>query len=329
LARQGYSFLATKASQGTEVPAHRTLSAAMFTGRMVSWIDQARQAGMVPGLYHWLTRIDGAAQARFFHNLVRRAGGPAGMLIQLDCEDDGYGPQMAAWAAEWDRLTGGHPFLIYSGSWWWPRTGGYRGASLTPYLWHSHYLDADTDTIPDDPQAFAGRVPASWWQVGYGGWTTPTFVQFSSRGDAGSLGNNVDLNAFRGTTADMQVLLGGTDVITVVDQDAIAKAVVAQLCRSEPFTSKGVGEWATAAGWAPVSSRALLEYIWHQLMTRGVPADLLARLDAILAAASDDANPTVVLAPEHVATLAALGQALADLRGGLAAGAAAELAALD
>jgi GH25 family lysozyme M1 (1,4-beta-N-acetylmuramidase) len=187
LRSQGYSFAAIKLTQGTGYV--RDLGD--------DWIRAARAAGLIPGAYHWLTAADGAAQARWFHRHVVAAGGPAGMLIQLDCEDDGYGPQMRAWASEWQRLTGGHPFLIYSGGWWWPRTGGFRGADLTPYLWHSHYLTADADTVPDDPAAVAGRIPASWWVPVYGGWPEATILQFTSRGDAGGLGNKVDLNVSR------------------------------------------------------------------------------------------------------------------------------------
>ena len=197
LVAQGYTFAAVKLTQGLTY--QRDLGD--------DWVRAARAAGLIPGGYHWLTSGDGAAQARNFHTKVLEAGGPEGMLIQLDCEDDGYGPQITAWAAEWRRLTGGHPFLIYSGGWWWPRTGGFRGVDVTPYLWQSHYLTADADTVPDDPAAFAARIPSAWWSPGYGGWSTATILQFTSRGDAGMLSNNVDLNV---TTLSREQLLALT-----------------------------------------------------------------------------------------------------------------------
>lgn len=196
LARQGYTFAAVKLTQG----------AGYVRGAAGDWIRAARSAGLIPGAYHWLTAGDGAAQARWFHRHVTAAGGPDGMLIQLDCEDDGYGPQMRAWADEWNRLTGGHPFLVYSGAWWWPRTGGYWGADLTPHVWHSHYLTADTDSVPDDPAALAARIPASWWTPGYGGWPEATILQFTSKGDAGGLENKVDLNVTRMTREQLLAL---------------------------------------------------------------------------------------------------------------------------
>jgi hypothetical protein len=172
-----------------------------------TWIPQIRAAGLVPGAYHWIRRGSGAQQAQFFYNLVRQVGGPEGMLIQLDCEDDATYADIVAWRDEWRRLSGGHPFLLYTGGWWWDVAGRrWDGAAVTPYLWQSHYLSADADTFPDDPAAFAARIPTAWWTPGYGGWSTATFLQYSSQADAGGLGNNVDVNAFRGTREQLLAL---------------------------------------------------------------------------------------------------------------------------
>jgi len=213
---QGYTFLATKASQGVEVPSVG-ITAAQFTSRMLAWVDRTRTAGMTPGLYHWVNNAaGGAAQARFFHALVVKAGGPEGMLIQLDNEDNATWEITRDWAAEWEQLTGGHPWLMYTGGWWW-RPRGWNGASLTPYLWDSHYLTADLDTAPDDPAAFAARIPADWWNPGYGNWPSATFLQFTSRGDAGGLGNNVDLNATKLTMPQLLTLTGSQPTPRMVD----------------------------------------------------------------------------------------------------------------
>lgn len=224
LARQGYTFLVSKASEGTGIPPLNGSSAA-FKLRTLQWMDQARAAGMIPGLYHWIKSGNGAGQARFFHGIVKDAGGPGGMLIQLDCEDNATYSDVVAWAEEWQRLTGGHPFLIYTGGWWW-RPRGWNGNVLTPYLWESHYLSADVDTIPDNPAQYS--IPAAWWTPGYGQWPVATILQFTSRGDAGSLGNNIDLNAFRGSLADLQALAPGgtygeddTMFVKINGQDAV------------------------------------------------------------------------------------------------------------
>lgn len=188
LARQGYTFAAVKASQGTS-----------FVGpNFAPWIAAGRKAGLIMGAYHWISRGNAVAQCDHFLSVLAAVGGPDGLLIQLDCEDDATLADVQAWVARWNQRTKNHPLLVYTGAWWWGAAGRrWNGASLTPYLWNSHYLTADADVKPDDPAAFAGRVPASWWAPGYGGWGTSTILQFTSRGDAGSLGNNVDLNATR------------------------------------------------------------------------------------------------------------------------------------
>jgi hypothetical protein len=130
------------------------------------------------------------------------------LLIQLDNEDVDVPATWQItrdWAAEWEQLSGGHPWLMYTGAWWWKPRGWY-GRSLTPYLWDSHYLMADLDTVPDDPAAFAARIPEEWWTPGYGGWSASTFLQFTNRGDAGGLGNNVDLNATKLTRGQLLAL---------------------------------------------------------------------------------------------------------------------------
>lgn len=203
LARQGYSFAAVKATQGT------TEFHASYTQQFLDWIPQIRAAGLIPGAYHWLTNADPIAQCANFLRRVRQAGGPNGMLIQCDCEDNATLPVLQGWVKEWSRQTGGHPFFIYSGAWWW-QSRGWNGAQFAPYLWDSRYLTADTDSIPDDPAAFATKAPASWWTPRYGGWPTTTILQFTSKGDAGSLPNNVDLNAYRGTRAELLALTGTT-----------------------------------------------------------------------------------------------------------------------
>lgn len=206
LRREGYAFACTKASQGT----HLTFP------DFPRWVELTRDAALVPGAYHWIDNSDtGQAQARFFNKALAPVGGAEGLIIQLDDEDNATEQQTETFCLELEQLTGGHPFLIYTGSWWW-RPRGWDGASLTPLLWDSRYLAADLDTVPDDPAAFAARIPEAWWRLpnkwpepdafGYGGWTSATFLQFTSRGDAGGLGNNVDLNATRLSMAQLLAL---------------------------------------------------------------------------------------------------------------------------
>lgn len=226
LARQGYTFAAVKLTQGTGYA--RDLGD--------DWVRAARAAGLIPGGYHWLTAGNGAAQARWFHAKVVESGGPDGMLIQLDCEDNAGYADVLDWRDEWNRLTGGHPFLVYTGAWWWqPR--GWSGTTVTPHLWHSHYLTADADTVPDDPAAFAARIPASWWVPGYGGWPTATVLQFTSKGDAGGLGNKVDLNVTRMTREQLLALTHPAGAAASTGDDDMASVADTITYEIRPWTA--------------------------------------------------------------------------------------------
>lgn len=197
LRRQGYSFCAVKASQGTS-----------FVGpQFAAWTAAGRAAGLIMGAYHWIEHGRVTEQVDHFLRVLATVGGPDGLLIQLDCEDSATWADLQEWDRVWRERTGGQPYLIYTGAWWWDAAGRrWDGSSITPLLWHSHYLAADTDGVPDDPAEFAARIPAAWWAPGYGGWKAATILQFSSKGDAGGLRNNVDLNATKLTREQLLAL---------------------------------------------------------------------------------------------------------------------------
>jgi hypothetical protein len=288
LKAEGYTFVVDKASEGTYIPSDKDLSSAQFKAQTISWVAETRSLAMVPGLYHWLKAGSAAAQARFFYRQVVDAGGPTGMIIQLDDEDNASYQDAQVWAAEWEQLSAGHPFLLYTGKWWWgPR--GWDGKALTPYLWDSHYLSADDDTVSDNPAAFAARVPSSWWTPGYGGWPSSTFLQFTSRGDAGSLGNNVDLNVFRGSAADLAALIRGEDMTPEEHQMLLELHAGRQVAPWQYKNAEGVADWAKnrPGEWYP-DMHAVVWGIRHDLdaLKEGgidvdaVAAALLAKLEA-------------------------------------------------
>jgi hypothetical protein len=197
--------------------------------RFDTFIPQIKAAGLIPGAYHFLRAGDGAAQARAFHARVASHGGPGGFLCACDNEKDATWDVTRAFYAEWNRLTGGHPLMMYSGDWWWnPR--GWNGSSLTPYLWTSHYVSG-TGT----GSALYAKVPASWWTPGYGGWNTATILQFSS--SATVAGQTVDVNAFRGTLNELRALTGARpdtpeDDMTP-EQDALLRTIARLVGNSE------------------------------------------------------------------------------------------------
>lgn len=259
LVKQGYSFAAVKATQGS------TEFHASYTQQFLDWIPKIKAAGLIPGAYHWLTNADPVAQCANFLRRLNQVGGAEGLLIQLDCEDNATLPVLQGWVKEWNRRTNNHPFLIYSGAWWWkPR--GWNGAQFTPYLWDSHYISVDSDTIADDPAALAAKVPASWWKPTYGNWPKVSVLQFTSKGDAGGLGNNVDLNSYPGSRADM-LALTTTNPNTITEEDEMS-AEDSNILR------------ALADGMPTANGRTFTPTQWHIQNTKAFDA-LAKKVDAL------------------------------------------------
>lgn len=261
-AGEGYSAVLCKATEGTT----------FRDGRFRQHVSGAMRAGMIPGAYHYLRAGDGAAQARAFHTAVSAAGGPAGWLIALDDEADASWATTQAWAAEWRRLTGGHPFLMYTGAWWWG-SRGWPGATLTPYLWHSRYV-----TGSGSGSWLYGRVPTGWWSPGYGGWPQATLLQFTSQ--ALVAGQRVDASAFRGSLDDLRQLTrpGGDLGMATVEQK--------------------LGAWLV--GVDHVGDDEVTPVVWQQRMERW-QADVSGRLQEL----QQRPGATVTLGAEELAALQA------------------------
>lgn len=180
IAQEGYTAAICKASEGA------TFRDAQFD----NWIPRIVSAGMIPGAYHYLRAGDGATQARAFLDRVRDHGGPNGWIIAVDNEKDASLATTTMFIDTWKELTDDHPILMYTGAWWWAPKA-WNGVDLTPDLWHSHYV-----TGVDLGSTLYAKVPADWWNPGYGGWPTATLLQFTS--SAIVAGQKVDVSAFRG-----------------------------------------------------------------------------------------------------------------------------------
>lgn len=202
VAREGFQFMFAKATEGT----------GFRDATFESNVARARTVGLLPGAYHFLRDSGGADQARWFHTRVRAVGGPDGMLCACDNESDATWAVTRDFYATWNQLTGGHPLIMYSGRWWWePR--GWNGASLTPHLWHSHYVSGSSKVA----STLYGWVPDGWWAPGYGGWARATLLQFTS--SATVAGETMDANAYRGTIDELRLLAGrGADMDATQNQ---------------------------------------------------------------------------------------------------------------
>lgn len=238
----GHSFAFLKATEGISYS---------FTPWWAANAPRAAAAGLVVGAYHFLRAgPDPAAQARYY---VATVGSFAGRLAAVDVETakDGSKPtagQARAFAAEFHRLVGDHPLLIYTGRWYWRDTiGNPPGADIGP-LWHSDY------TAPPEPL--------------YGGWAGWTIWQHTSSGSCPGIAGPCDLNRFAG---DRAALLSLTQEDTVAITEAefnrmlvIAKGAAdasrddedrglrAELHRVLAFLTTGAGNQLTSGeGWVP------------------------------------------------------------------------------
>lgn len=157
------------------------------------------QAGMTRGAYHFLrSGLTGAEQARHYLTVI---GDPTGALCCLDVERgaDGTEPGIShvrGFAAEFHRLAGTHPLVIYTGGWYWRDAIGNPKGNDLGVLWHSEYESSQRE-IDDGPEGDS-----------YGGWSRATFWQYTSSGRCPGVTGNCDLNVFYGTLAELRALTG-------------------------------------------------------------------------------------------------------------------------
>lgn len=153
-----------------------------------------------PGVYHYLTAGNGAAQADWF---ARNAGLIPGFVIWCDLERAASGPSPSVQdARDFVARVRQH----YPGK----RVGLYAGESFTgaaslrfaDMLWSPRYV-AGSGT----PRELYLKVPASWWDA-YGG-LSPVLLQFSQSASVPGVGSQVDVSAFKGSAAQMHDALLG------------------------------------------------------------------------------------------------------------------------
>jgi lysozyme len=183
--RAGHAFAIIKATEGTDYS-------------YVDWYQRnaprVEAAGLTLGAYHFLRRTNGAGQARYYAATV---GSFTGRVAVLDVEKAGNGTyptitDVREFAAEFRRLTDGHPLVVYTGRWFWD---GYlknpSGADIGP-LWHSEYETSHAE-VADGPEGDR-----------YGGWPGATLWQWTSSGTCPGVSGRCDLNVLlRGSLADL------------------------------------------------------------------------------------------------------------------------------
>ncbi len=182
----GNSFAFTKATEGT------TYTNPYFRS---SWAG-IHSVGMVRGAYHYgHPGSDPVAQAKYFVNAVRAAGGYTGsssLQLVLDIETtDGITSSSQLWSwvqsfmAEIHALTG-RPGIIYTSPYFWEHTLGNPTNNLNCPLWIANY-GVSSPAVP----------PA---------WSTWSFWQYTSTGSCPGVAGYCDLNYFHGTSTSLHNL---------------------------------------------------------------------------------------------------------------------------
>lgn len=188
-----------------------------------AWRGQAAQLGKPFVWYHFLSGEAAAAQAAHTAANV----GDKGLVGMLDFEPAGsFNPTLAQAVAyiKAAQAVGLRLLLVYLPHWYWQQLGGpdlSELAALGVHLVSSAYpggTGSPTSIYPGDG--------AAGWQS-YGG-MTPLLYQFTNQASDG--GQPLDYNAFRGTVAELQTILGGDDMaLTQADADLLVNAALAKL----------------------------------------------------------------------------------------------------
>lgn len=206
---EGFEFLTHKLTEGT------------WRDRFFGGVaDQARTH--FPGRFgaYVFCRTDTSAEEEAEEAVAAAAAAgfePCDIPLQIDYEDTtnpGDGIDLFDRVAA-HRARGWHLLPIYLPRWYWHRIGAPNLCDLPVGLWNSHYVTG------------AGHAAALYPGDTHPGWSAfggrdVTILQFSEQGRAAGK-SPIDLNAFRGTTAELDHLFGGTAM-----SDEIAHKILEQ-----------------------------------------------------------------------------------------------------
>lgn len=155
--------------------------------------EGALTQGILPGGYHFLTPGSGADQADVFASMTN---GARGILAALDCESSGLTIGIIRdFAERFAERSDNHPLFVYTGPSFWRNHGDHDLKGLGP-LWLAYY-----------PGGGYQGDNASTWNLVLGG-VKPTIWQYGPRPIKGRA--SVDGDAFRGTRAELEAFIGGT-----------------------------------------------------------------------------------------------------------------------
>lgn len=223
---QGRAFLSAKISEGTYF-ADRSYAA---------FRDGARRNGTLFWSYHFLIQNESAQSQALW---TRQHLGDLSVPVMVDVETTGNSkPTLNDVVAYIDacRSVGINARLVYYPRWFWAETGA---PNLKPLIDRGCILVASSYTT-------SGAYPGDSWPGwnSYGG-MAPAILQFTDHAQVA--GSSVDMNAFRGSPAQLAALLhGGADMAALDVNDPNfqsliwrVKALVDNLSTVEASPAKG------------------------------------------------------------------------------------------
>lgn len=163
--------------------------------------DGARAAGCaLVGYWYIGSGISPEENARLAASWI----GDRSIPVALDAEKGSGDIAFIRATLEAFRRQGMSVVLTYLPRWYWQQIGQ-PNLNALPVLWSSRYPDNTPGSLPDEYRS----APASYWD-GYG--SLPVSVlQFSSSGRIpAAYGGNLDVNAYLGTRAQFDLLIGST-----------------------------------------------------------------------------------------------------------------------
>jgi len=292
----------------------------------------AKAAGFtLRGGYHNLVRGDAASMRRQVDWFRQQLDAEGCHWAMVDVErypelvSNGLWPRWddcLRWQDAWDAVED-RPMSWYLPGWL--VNSYYPGADLRQLrgpLVQSHY--AGGDGTAQQIYAAAGGDTGTGWDDTYGNRRCDIW-QYTSTGNVPGASSYTDCNAYRGTLQQLTALLTGQQPTAREDDDMhefyqVSGAAPIYYLRpglgrvhvQDGATLTAMRDAIGAGSWRMVTvpSAALLDVLAPP-PAAAVPADLAARLDAILAAAKDDGNTTVTLDPAALAELAAVRDAVA------------------
>jgi GH25 family lysozyme M1 (1,4-beta-N-acetylmuramidase) len=189
---EGYDFAIIKATEGAG-------------WRSSFYRDQAqrsRSAGLVTAAYHYQGTQSVASQVSNIQAVV-----DTDTPIAIDVELNSGGVDITRGLVSSLESLGYKVFAIYLPKWYWQGHLGSPSLDGLPDNWVSWY--------PDNVARFGSEgfslVPESVWVQAFGGLPTRV-VQFTSSGKVANYpSGNIDLNYFRGTRAEFEAWLGGSN----------------------------------------------------------------------------------------------------------------------